>query len=1097
MSTANAEQLPAIHHSGGVLLKAGAGSGKTFVLVEHMLHLTRVWREEWEHSKSDSFSDYLSKKFSATVLMTFTKLAAGEISVRLTTRFQKMTEEASTGERDWWEIALSQLDRLTVTTIDGFFYKLVRRGYFPQLPPDVSIIMDGPRQKRLVELFDLWWENNSSELPESSRRDAAIYRGPLAKTLLAIFNDPALRDAWMQFTPADAHPAKLDWLAEELPKLENWQVFLSHNLIDVPDKARASKNKWVELADALNKKNKLANSWQEILDWGDFADSEVGKTRLNLGGSKELVGWYFDEWKKFRDSIKKWSRAYRLYEDAFSTKILPWYETLVALVKYLDTSLSPTDGITYGDLEYHVLRFMRDSSTATRVKKDFSYFVVDEFQDTSRVQYEVLQLLCGNDYSRIFCVGDAKQAIYGFRGGELRVFLDLEKENAITTLPLVSNYRSLLKVVAFNNAFFETIFPLGEKWEGADPHAVSMEAQLVPDSSDRLPGEVKILQVQLPDVAAAFPAEKDKKSPSWLTTHLNQAEAIVFADYIQKRVLTLDEGSIAVLYKKLAPSTVLMAQLMARGIGFTAQAKIPYADDPVAGMLYVLLQDELGEKKGQWAIYMTMGYLRLLHIEPGEEVENAVNQFGHDGQIYGLTTAFDLFLGRLGLANALHQGNLAEVKIALELGAGDKETVWSRLAARADERWSADFRFGKDPHKVIMQTSHGSKGLEYEVVLVGGLSTNGPGRSNQDWIGSLPGAALWVDDPSERRKEATLQLLFERALAKQKNFAEAKRLFYVACTRAKSELVFAQFSSELGQHSLNSSSWALGLERLLERGTNGLYTNEKIILDKNSFNTESAGNMPFFHLNPLGLSRRYGFSSEQSQGVTSELSVTRLGALLECPRKFYFKNILKIAAPEENFIKEEVIFGEEKEHRPLSSSERGSAIHLALSTAIKRNFVLPLEWFGKPEQEKMEWVLKELKHFSNDGHSLISEEAFKFPIFNFMITGIPDLLILSDENRSAQVWDFKTGRRSENKEIKYWQQLEAYAYGLWQLGSVAENQTITLQLAYVDEKTLVPREVSYTEVKDSLFAQWKILTHLNDVNLDHCPNCPYKGICPK
>lgn len=1097
MSTANAEQLPAIHHTGGVLLKAGAGSGKTFVLVEHMLHLTRQWREEWEQSKSEDFSDYLSKKFSATVLMTFTKLAAGEISVRLTTRFQKMLDSAPEEEQPWWEVALAQLDRLTVTTIDGFFYKLVRRGYFPQLPPDVSIIMDGPRQKRLVELFDLWWENHAGDLPDGARRDAAIYRGPLAKTLLAIFNDPALRDAWMQFSPGDAHPTKLDWLAEELPKLENWQSFLSHSSVEVPDKARASKNKWVELADALNSRVKVANTWKDILSWSDFADSEVGKTRLALGGSKDLVGWYFDEWKNFRDSVKKWGRAYRLYEEAFSEKILPWYETLVALVKFLDSSLSPTDGMTYGDLEYHVLRFMRETAIAERVKKDFNYFVVDEFQDTSRVQYEVLQLLCGNDYDRLFCVGDAKQAIYGFRGGELKVFLDLEKENAITTLPLVSNYRSLEKVVAFNNAFFETIFPLGEKWEGTDPHAITMEAQLVPEAIERMPGTVKVLQVELPDVSDAFPNEKEKKKPSWLSSHLNHAEAIVFANYIEQRLPSLNEGSIAVLYKKLAPSTVLMAQLMARGIGFTAQAKIPYADDPIAGMLYVLLQDKLGAKDGQWAIYMTMGYLRLLRIEPGDEVASAVKQFTVDGEIYGLTTAFDLFLGRLGLANALHQGNLAEVKIALELGAGDSEVVWSRLAARAEERWSADFRFGKDPHKVIMQTSHGSKGLEYEVVLVGGLSTNGPGRNNQDWIGSLPGAALWVDDPAERRKEATLQLLFERALTKQKNFAEAKRLFYVACTRAKSELVFAQLRSEIGQHSLHSASWALGLERLLEKGTDNLFERDTIELLPSAFQGEGAGNMPFFHLNPLGLSRRYGFNSDQNQGVSSELSVTRLGALLECPRKFYFKNILKIAEPEPVLIKEEVLFGEEDEVRPLSSSERGSAVHLGLSTAIKRNFVLPLEWFGKPEQEKMEWILGSLKNFSNEGYSLISEEPFKFPLFNFMISGIPDLLILSEERKTAQVWDFKTGRRTENNEIKYWQQLEAYAYGLWQLGNVPIGQSITLQLAYVDEKLLVPREVSYTEVKESLFSQWKILSHLNDVNLDHCPKCPYKGICPK
>lgn len=512
MSVANAEQLPAIHHTGGVLLKAGAGSGKTFVLVEHMLHLTREWRKEWETVKSEEFSDFLSKKFSSTVLMTFTKLAAGEISVRLTNRFQKMAQEGSESECEWWEIALKQLDRLTVTTIDGFFYKLVRRGYFPQLPPDVSIIMDGPRQKKLLELFDLWWENESPLLPERARRDAAIYRAPLAKTLLAIFNDPALRDAWMQFNPMDAHPDKLGWLAEEIPALENWQSFIEMGTVEVPDEARKKNNKWVALADALNEKSKQIKSWEDILFWGDFAGSEIGKTRLVFGKSKETVETSFEGWKSFRSEVQKWSVAYQKYQNAFSDKILPWYQALVELVRFLDRSLSPTDGLTYGDLEYHVLRYMREEITAERVRKDFQYFVVDEFQDTSRVQYEVLQLLCGHDYSRLFCVGDAKQAIYGFRGGELKVFLDLEKENAITTLPLVSNYRSLERVVGFNNTFFNTIFPLGEKWEGVDPHAVVMEPQLVPDTPERLPGEVKVLQVNLPDVTEAFPSEKRRKA---------------------------------------------------------------------------------------------------------------------------------------------------------------------------------------------------------------------------------------------------------------------------------------------------------------------------------------------------------------------------------------------------------------------------------------------------------------------------------------------------------------------------------------------------------------------------------------------------------
>ena len=43
----NAEQLLAIEHQGGVLLRAGAGSGKTFVLVEHIVYLTKFWIKEF------------------------------------------------------------------------------------------------------------------------------------------------------------------------------------------------------------------------------------------------------------------------------------------------------------------------------------------------------------------------------------------------------------------------------------------------------------------------------------------------------------------------------------------------------------------------------------------------------------------------------------------------------------------------------------------------------------------------------------------------------------------------------------------------------------------------------------------------------------------------------------------------------------------------------------------------------------------------------------------------------------------------------------------------------------------------------------------
>ncbi len=1099
MRTPNQEQQPAIAHRGGVLLKAGAGSGKTFVLVEHLVHLTREWRGEWERNPGGtSFGEFLAAKYASTVLMTFTKLAAGEILVRLTQRFQDEADAASESERAWWAEVLRQLDRLTVTTIDGYFSRLIRRGYFPHLPPSVPIIMEGPRRKRLLALFDAWWEARAPGLPAATARDLSLHRDALSESLLTIFNDPALRDTWVAFRPADAAPENLGWVAAELPALEGWTAFLSAPVPEVPAVSRAKGLKWVALADALEKRPRTAGTWEDILEWARFAESDVGRTVLSASAKEAIGEDYLETWKSFRDSVKKWATAYKQYQASYAEKILPWFSALSDLVAFVDSSLSPTEGLTYGDLEYHVLRALRDPSTAARVRADYSYFVVDEFQDTSRVQYEALDLLTGGDPRRMFCVGDAKQAIYGFRGGELGVFLGVEAAPGVTTLPLSSNYRSSGNVIAFNNALFQALFPLGEGWEGRDAHAVSMEPQMCPpERAGEDPGRVVVLDVELPDVRDVDPGEKEKKRPAWRTSHLHEAEAAVVADWISARLPTLGGGRIAVLYKKLAPSSALMAALMARGVGFTAQAKIPFGDDPVAGMLNALLQDLLGKKGGRWAEFMVMGYLRLLGITPGEEVQRAAAAFPPDRQLYGLGAAFTLFLSRLGLANGLHGANLAAVEEVLALGGGDPEAVWARLSELADQRWSADFRFGEDPGRVVLQTSHGSKGLEYDVVVVGGAATNGRAMASREWAGSLPGAAVWMEDAAERRRESTPQLLFERALAKKKDFSESKRLFYVACTRAKRELVIPRFRAPEGQLAGSVASWGAGLEKFLETTTSAVHETVRAPLPAREAGSERMP--PFFHLNPLGLSRRDAFAAAADHGVTSELSVTRLGALLECPRKFYFKNVLRLPEVEEERTETRPsAFGEGEDAeapRPLSSSERGSAVHLGLHQAITRRMTLPLEWVNAPEKEGMEWVLAELRRAQEAGATFVSEEQLKFPLFGFMLTGIPDLLVLW--GHAAEVWDFKTGRRGENKELKYWQQLEAYAYALWEAGRVPHDRPIRLRLAYVDQKSLVEREITYAGAKNSLFTGWSALARLNETNLAHCSVCPFRGVCPR
>src|SRR5690606_644166 len=124
-----------------------------------------------------------------------------------------------------------------------------------------------------------------------------------------------------------------------------------------------------------------------------------------------------------------------------------------------------------------------------------SYYIIDEFQDTSFIQYEIVQNLIEKDFSKLFCIGDAKQAIYGFRGGEIGVFTDCEKRIP-NPLSMTNNFRSLGNIIQFNNMFFDYLFKLGRKFEGIDQHSVIVEHQSIPEGKEAK-GHIAKLKVDL------------------------------------------------------------------------------------------------------------------------------------------------------------------------------------------------------------------------------------------------------------------------------------------------------------------------------------------------------------------------------------------------------------------------------------------------------------------------------------------------------------------------------------------------------------------------------------------------------------------------
>ncbi|HAI42688.1 MAG TPA: ATP-dependent helicase, partial [Maribacter sp.] len=112
-----------------------------------------------------------------------------------------------------------------------------------------------------------------------------------------------------------------------------------------------------------------------------------------------------------------------------------------------------------------------------RLGEKYRHYFIDEFQDTSQMQWENLIPLIGNamegqdelgNTGSLFLVGDPKQAIYRWRGGKAEQFLELATHKThpftvpsdLVTLP--KNYRSYAEVINFNNNFFQSVSPFLE-----------------------------------------------------------------------------------------------------------------------------------------------------------------------------------------------------------------------------------------------------------------------------------------------------------------------------------------------------------------------------------------------------------------------------------------------------------------------------------------------------------------------------------------------------------------------------------------------------------------------------------------------------------
>ncbi|GAB4009511.1 MAG: hypothetical protein Fur0010_00260 [Bdellovibrio sp.] len=1076
---ANPEQNAAILAPGGVLLNAGAGSGKTFVIVGHLIQKIYDSLSPFKVNKEE-LDQRASLFLERIVVMTFTKKAAGELTLRIHKKLDELIKNGP--DKDFWSTIKLNVQKIYVGTIHGFCYRLIKTGLIPSVNSEASIIDQFTLENRLTQIIDDYLEIKSKI--NDAHPSLFRHRDSIVSALSKIFSEPDLRLSWREL---DLSKGKEQVLQDYLNLLMGvstfhilWEEDIQRWIVDDSSKPAA----WHE----------IVKSVYQVVNHSEFSIDGMEKLFEVLKNFKQLRApknheeeffEFFNRIKEFKNFAKENLEDIQTFFDDFENYI-NWMKELKLLFDHCEERYKNLGLLTFGDMELLVHSGLKSKSIRDQISKRFDYIIVDEFQDTSWLQYQVLQFVVMNNLDKVFCVGDMKQAIYGFRGGEVGVFKDLQ-EKIQRPLKLKANYRSKSTIVSFNNDLFRNVLPLGIGFEGHDQHSVEVVDQ---DFSQIEPGEIVKLKTVI-----------NNQGESLTSGDMDFYEAKALSKFLEsereKKIKT------CILYRKLTPSHYLITELMRKDIGFKCQVKVPFGEDPIVIIFhtlveYLIMMKDTKVDSQKYLAFLLENIFRILNLE----IQNssiAIEEFNQQVKLYGLKIAFDLFLNKLGIVVTDIKDSQKYIDSLCQSYSDDWEAIWVELKKKLDTNYNYEFTFGQNPEFILMMTAHASKGLQFPRIILAGIHTNGREKPNREAIGKWPMSSKWIPNKLGKKLKRSPFMTLEMEADKLKSFSESKRLFYVACTRAEHSLVWADLSKTDGELKHSDNSWIVGLRKcdniirnyITERHYSfDFVQHAEETLDQDE---ESGLKLPLFHLDNCGL---IGFQDKISElSILSELSVTRLTSAIQCPRKFYLQNICKIdpdfqikeLMDENDEQKNHLIINENQIQYKESAAERGTRVHAMISRFIRgeENSEISLN-----DEKLLKWIDEVLSPYRNS--QLLSEKIVKFSINGFMISGTPDLLIVDEKTQLAEVWDFKTGRRNEDKEDHYWAQVVLYAF---YLAETYKFQKVKVKLIYVDEFQIAEKELGFKQIVEKVNQLWKLTTQSHLINRSHCSSCSFGNLC--
>ncbi len=828
--------LPGMDLKGLNLIEASAGTGKTFNITFLFLRLIVE----------------TGLDVSQVLVVTFTEAATAELRSELRERLKEARRALSSpGEPDDLmakfvagldgreeealgriERALRDFDQASVSTIHGFCKRILEENAFECGTP-FSVELIGDQDPIYLEIARDYWARETYNAPSvlvEALNDAGVSPKSLVSLVGTTTTQPDMEvltddSKWSidEFRRAFTTAREI-WLADrevigdlvsESPSLnrnkyrrgslagwiEKADLYFSHDepraVPDRPQTNSKSRDGVVafstrRLADSTKKgheppEHRFFDVGQELIEAGAKMDGEI------MAFKKRLIDYAREELPAHNERM-----GVQSFDD---------------LLHRLDRALCGP----FGD------RLVRE--VATR----FGGVLIDEFQDTDRVQYRIFKRLFGGGDVPFFLIGDPKQSIYAFRGGDIFTYLEAAGDKETKTFTLDVNWRSdpgLVRAVGelfghVDNPFiFEEIdFPAvsarvdaKDRMRMGDERPAPMQILFVRrdlgvttggkiTKTWAVPGVADLVARDIARLLAGDAVIEGRDSPEVAPRDiavlvLQNRQALVVQDALREQGVASIRWSDDSVFR--TGEAADLAQVM-EGIALpSSSAKIKGAlSTDLFGLgsrdLYDIDQDESAwntwvERFSGWRNeWVTRGFFRmmrsLLDFRRDEESTSTSSLllFGPHGE--------RRMTNWLQLAELLHARSQEENFGILELSRWFEQ----QRATGGEFGDSAQIRLESDDDAVKIVTIHKSKGLQYPVVYLPYL-----------WDGALrtiKGAQARFHDPALNNRPrydlGTASLAERKLIARREEMAENLRLLYVALTRAQHlcKVVWGGFNS--------------------------------------------------------------------------------------------------------------------------------------------------------------------------------------------------------------------------------------------------------------------------------------------------------------